>query len=705
MLEPGAKFDRYEIVEALPVHNVYQSYLVHGAGDGAVKLLVFERENLFQTISRRQFIEQAQWLSSQDFPGVGLPLDTGEYEEQLYCLFPCVPGATLAVKFDQFQTVRHAVELLKNITESLIAPHAAGLVHGNLSPETISLVDAKPFLADFALSRLVKLDYQSGVDAHYTSPEQVRGDAVASPADIYSLGCVFYRLLTATPPYCGDGPFAVALQHVQGDFPALPNALSICRPLLEAMTKTSPGERISAAVLHRECEQLLAKESLDIPTAGPEMASDGDDQVTQCRPADSASVTDGDLATRIEARLKEHVSNLNEPVLSGADDVPLTDATEELEHIYSREDSPVWRYLLILLVGIAIGSGGYFLFLNQPAPEKLESPPKNPRDISADLDQALLSWQNSAHPEAVNLLMSLVSEFPEDPRAYNNLAVIYAAQGDYEQARDYLERALSTDADYVTVYNNLGALYAEMARHSYGKALQLDEVGSLLTLQALSSRGAVRLTAAGQAEPVTSQENGRDDGVAEVSSIETPAVRDDVQSPVSEAMAVAKVDAQESAEVGSDGAAAVTEIQEGEAAQPEIAAVEPIAEDEPSANVPDSVEKESAEDFIRRWAQAWSDQDVVAYLSFYDPAFVPSGGKTRAAWEAQRKQRISRPQSIEVSLTDIRLSGLGDDKIRIEAVQHYKSDLYSDQTRKIFDLQEHGAGWSILSERSLGSLR
>jgi tetratricopeptide (TPR) repeat protein len=76
--------------------------------------------------------------------------------------------------------------------------------------------------------------------------------------------------------------------------------------------------------------------------------------------------------------------------------------------------------------------------------------------------------------EAISTFTKLTQDYPELPEPYNNLAVLYAAQGQYDKARTTLEMAIRTNPSYATAYENLGDVYARLASQSYNKALLLD---------------------------------------------------------------------------------------------------------------------------------------------------------------------------------------------------------------------------------------
>src|SRR5258708_16038244 len=107
--------------------------------------------------------------------------------------------------------------------------------------------------------------------------------------------------------------------------------------------------------------------------------------------------------------------------------------------------------------------------------EKVESmTTANPRDARERFLKGLSLTEQNKPAEAVKVFTSLTEDYPELPEPYNNLAVLYASQGQYDKARNSLEMAIRTHPSYATAHENLGDIYAKMASQAYDKALQLD---------------------------------------------------------------------------------------------------------------------------------------------------------------------------------------------------------------------------------------
>jgi tetratricopeptide (TPR) repeat protein len=127
-------------------------------------------------------------------------------------------------------------------------------------------------------------------------------------------------------------------------------------------------------------------------------------------------------------------------------------------------------------------------------------------------------------------------------------------------------------------------------------------------------------------------------------------------------------------------------------------AAAPIASPVPApAAAPDRAEVERV---VRAWAAAWSAKDADAYLSFYAPDFAPDGGATRAAWEAQRRERIARPKQIRVEVADLRVAPLPGGGVEVTFRQDYRSDALRNESRKVLEMAQVGGQWRIRREQS-----
>lgn len=97
-----------------------------------------------------------------------------------------------------------------------------------------------------------------------------------------------------------------------------------------------------------------------------------------------------------------------------------------------------------------------------------------PRDPQMRFLKGVIQTESGKPADAIETLSGLTQEFPELPEPYNNLAVLYASQNQYDKARTALEMAVRLNPSYATAHENLGDIYAKLASQSYGKSLQIE---------------------------------------------------------------------------------------------------------------------------------------------------------------------------------------------------------------------------------------
>jgi ketosteroid isomerase-like protein len=280
--------------------------------------------------------------------------------------------------------------------------------------------------------------------------------------------------------------------------------------------------------------------------------------------------------------------------------------------------------------------------------------------------------------DAIATFTKLTQDFPDLPEPYNNLAVLYAGQGQYDKARQALEMAIRTNPSYATAHENIGDIYARLASQAYNKALQLDDnntavppklalireifkpnlPGAKLTALAIAPTAAVSAAitppAATKATPAV---------VTQAPKATTPTVL--TQAP--------------------------------KAATPTVAPIATPPATKPPAAAAANNDSQIAQAAVLAWAQAWSRKDVASYLAAYGPQFVPQGGQNRSAWEKERRDRILGKASISVTLSDITVRVNGD-KANAQFRQSYKAGALAVSSRKTLELQRTAGGWQITRE-------
>jgi tetratricopeptide (TPR) repeat protein len=262
-----------------------------------------------------------------------------------------------------------------------------------------------------------------------------------------------------------------------------------------------------------------------------------------------------------------------------------------------------------------------------------------PRDPQMRFLKGVLLTESGKSNDAVSVFVKLTEDFPELPEPYNNLAVLYAGQNQFDKARTALEMAIRTNPSYATAHENLGDVYAKLASQSYSKALQLDGSNA-----------------------------GVPPKLALIRNLFAPSDAKGGARPV--AMPAAPV------------------------AKPAVATAEPKAESKNAGT--DNADITAA---IEAWAKAWSNKDMSGYLGAYASSFAPPSRQSRSAWEAERKDRITSKNSISVSASDFNIK-VNDDKAIATFRQAYKAGALTSNGRKTLEMTRQGGRWLIVKEIS-----
>ena len=287
-----------------------------------------------------------------------------------------------------------------------------------------------------------------------------------------------------------------------------------------------------------------------------------------------------------------------------------------------------------------------------------------PRDPMMRFLRGISLSQAGRTAEAITAFTKLTEDYPELPEPFNNLAVLYAQQGQYDKARTALEMAIRTNPSYATAYENLGDVYAKLASQAYSKALQID------------TRSAVAPKLAMIRDLFPKERNTMVAAAPAPAPMPAPAPVATRPAPAPASMPAA-APAPLAKPVPAPAPVASTEIkpENGAAAEREVEAA------------------------VRAWASAWSRKDLRDYYAAYAKDF--GGGKSRKAWEEERRDRILGKRSISVRISNLDVSVNGN-KATARFRQDYKADNLDVSGSKRLELVRSNGNWVIVKE-SAGS--
>ena len=319
----------------------------------------------------------------------------------------------------------------------------------------------------------------------------------------------------------------------------------------------------------------------------------------------------------------------------------------------------------------------------QPALDKVDAFLKEqPRDPQGRFLKGLVLTEQKRTQEAIQVFTGLTEDFPELPEPYNNLAVLYASQGNYEKAKSALELAIHTHPTYATAHENLGDIYAELASRAYDRALQLDKNNTTAQVKLAMVKDLF------SAQKVASR-----------AQAVKPEAAEPAKAPATAAKAPPPAAATRAPEAASAPPKQVAKVETRPTPEPAKAPA-PAAQPQPAA-APAGDAKAEVAAAIADWARAWSGKDVKGYLAHYAPDFELPGGESRAAWEKQREERITRPKSIDVQ-AKVLSTQVNGSEATVKIRQSYKSDTLKSHTTKTLRLEKAGDRWLIKQERTGG---
>jgi tetratricopeptide (TPR) repeat protein len=289
---------------------------------------------------------------------------------------------------------------------------------------------------------------------------------------------------------------------------------------------------------------------------------------------------------------------------------------------------------------------------------------QKPKDAKGRFIKGLILVEQNKTAEAIEVFTALSRDYPELPEPYNNLAVLYAAQGQYEKARQQLEMSIRTHPSYATAYENLGDVYTKLASQAYDKALQFDSSNSaaknkLSLIRDLISSGPARSSSAASG----------------TSTEPTPTPTPPAARTAPAKSAETRLAAEQAKSVSTKPAEKPARAQGG---------------------------GEEVLQTVLAWAGAWSKQNVESYLAFYAQDFKTPKGEARSEWEAARRQRISSPKKIEVAVESLKITLKDRNNAVVSFRQTYRSDNLKIRSSKTLVMVRNEGRWLIQQERAGG---
>lgn len=332
-----------------------------------------------------RFYREAKLVGKLSHPNIVSIYDVGSYKHYNYIAMDYLPGTPLQDKLkSKGVTPQEAVNIIREMASALHYAHQQGIIHRDIKSDNILFRDdGSSVLCDFGIAKSTKTNLNmTSVGSvlgtpNYMSPEQAQGKTVDNRADLYSLGVVFFEMLTGQLPFHSDDPISVAVQHMSTPIPKLPGSLKIFQEVINKMmakktsTRYQTGQEVIDALdtlqtkLNRTHYTLHTKHSTGL-------------QVFSLIQALLSAITTaiGLSFKRMLVSKKQFKSptiQLNQKEIAQLDDFILKNKESEIRsRIITKSISDrnrAWFYIPALCV---IGVMGGFIYLNDYQPEKLQ---------------------------------------------------------------------------------------------------------------------------------------------------------------------------------------------------------------------------------------------------------------------------------------------------------------------------------------------
>lgn len=278
MIEKGQKInDRYEIIKNIGeggMANVYLAYDTILDRRVAIKVLRGDLSNDEKFV--RRFQREALSASSLSHPNIVEMYDVGEDDGIYYIVMEYIEGKTLKqlIKKRGSITISEAIDIMLQLTDGISHAHDSYIIHRDLKPQNILIKeDGTIKITDFGIAMALnstQLTQTNSVmgSVHYLPPEQASGKGSTIRSDIYSMGILFYELLTGSLPFKGDNAVEIALKQMRDDIPSIRKKnpvipQSVENVVLKATAKNPKNRYTDAKEMHADLLTVLNDERME----------------------------------------------------------------------------------------------------------------------------------------------------------------------------------------------------------------------------------------------------------------------------------------------------------------------------------------------------------------------------------------------------------------------------------------------------------
>ena len=267
--------NRYEILEVIGTGGMAVVYKARCHRlNRLVAIKILKDDYLHDEEFRRRFHSESQAVAMLSHPNIVSVYDVSSSIMADYIVMELVDGITLKQYMEKKgilnwkETLHFGIQIAKALEHA----HGRGIVHRDIKPHNVMVLkNGSVKVMDFGIARMMSqgntLTKEALGSVHYISPEQAKGGRVDNRSDIYSLGVVMYEMMAGRPPYDGDSPVSVAIQHINGGAvmpstlnPNIPDGLE--QIIMKAMAHEISDRYVSATRMLSDMDEFRKNPSL-----------------------------------------------------------------------------------------------------------------------------------------------------------------------------------------------------------------------------------------------------------------------------------------------------------------------------------------------------------------------------------------------------------------------------------------------------------
>lgn len=237
-----------------------------------VALKIMAKHLLSDASFGERFLREARIVAQLSHQNIVPVFDVGQFEDYHYMAMEYLPEGDLKGKLKKGLPLSEGINIIKAIATGLDYAHKKNFIHRDIKPENILFRDdGSPVISDFGIARNTESETRMTMTGtvigspHYMSPEQAEAAHLDGRTDLYSLGIIFYEMLSGAVPFSGESAISIGIKHITAELPLLPPDMAEFQEFIDIALAKDREERFQTGAEFREA---LEEVSYNLSDAG-----------------------------------------------------------------------------------------------------------------------------------------------------------------------------------------------------------------------------------------------------------------------------------------------------------------------------------------------------------------------------------------------------------------------------------------------------